>query len=615
MKRAVATAPASAEKKPLQLFIDRFMTVDARTLGVFRIACGLLLLTNLYDRIGGTNFISFYTNEGFLPNHYALYLPPSPGFWSLLLGFSSPWEMRVAFTFVWVVFLLYTLGWNTRWMQVLALIAYESVNNRFILIQHGGNVVVNVMLVWTVFLPLGERFSIDALLQSLRRHKEGDPASLNARAWRTDAGGPRKEIVALAYFGICFNFAAIYFFNALHKMGPSWREGSVIHWVLWQNRMATALAAWVRAHEPFWLSPALTWGTLVLEWSLPILILVPNWRQHARAVAVLFVWTLHGSIALLCTLGPFSYSMMVTSLLLLQREHFEWVNAWVQKRKKPRVVRYRADVPRQVFFARVLSRLDLFDVFTFEAGKRFEVVVGGKTLTESEAVTSVLVAVPGGVLLAWLPAVFGGPTLWLLRKLHAWTEGTDQRPPRPGLHPGTKSLWKWLELILPAAVLVAVISQLLMENWGVHPAIKLRTRPAWMTAIIEYLTIPQGWSMFAPDPPREDWRLVVDATLNDGTHVDLLTGKPPDFEPWLSGPWYMDQHWCEVHARMQNWGHHYRNFRDYLLRTPQREGWREGVGIVDFEVFNVVSQSPPPGSVTPVASSKKRLFGMRDWSM
>lgn len=595
-----------------RFFIERWLTVDTRALGVFRIACGLLLLGNLYDRLGGGNFISFYTNEGLLPNHYALFLPPANGYWSVLLGFTAPWELAVAFTVVAFIYLAYTLGWNTRWMQLFALIAYESVNNRFILIQHGGNVVVNVMLVWTLFLPLGERYSLDALLQSLRRHRAGDPESLNAR---TFAGTAQREAVGLAYLGICFNFAFIYFFNALHKMGGSWREGSVIHWVLWQNRMATSLAAWVRLHEPFWLSPMLTWGTLVMEWALPVLILVPLWKKHARAIAILLVWTLHGSIAALCTLGPFSYSMMVTSLILLQPEHFDLGRAWLRQRLRPRTVRYRLDVPRQVFWARVLARLDLLEVLKFEAGSRFEVVDGAKTFAGSDGVAVVARLVPAGLPFAWAPVVFGGPTLWLLRRLHGWTQGTDERPPRPDLLPVTRWVWGWVKLVAPAAVLVAVISQLLMENWGVHTAIKLHTRPAWMTGIIEYLTIPQGWSMFAPDPPREDGRLVVDATLTDGSHVDLLTAKPPDFEPWLHGPWEMDQHWCEVHARMRGWGHHWRNFRDYLARTPRREGWREGLGIADFEVFQVTNRCPPPGETVGSALEKKRLFGMRDWPM
>jgi hypothetical protein len=595
-----------------RFFSDRFLTVDPRTLGLFRIAFGVLLLANLYDRTGGENFVSFYTNEGVLPNHYALFLPPAPGYWSLLLGLSSPTEMRFGLAVVWVVYLLYTLGWHTRWMQVLVLICVESVNNRFILIQHGGNVVVNIMAVWTLFLPLGDRFSLDALMLSLRRHREGDAAALNARAWSTD---PPRPHVGLAYFGICFNFAAIYFFNALHKIGGSWQEGSVIHWVLWQNRMATALAAFIRDHEPAWFSPALTWGTLVMEWALPLLILTPFLRVHARAVAVVFVQALHGGIAMLCTLGPFSYSMMVTSLLLVQREHWELARAYLMRRRHERLVRYRLDLPAQRFWARVAARLDALGNLRFEEGSRFEVVVAGKALTQGDGVAAVARALPLGVTWSWAVSAFGPFFLWLLRTGHRLTEGAESRAPRPPPMPMTRAAWSVVKVVLPALLLVAVVSQLLKENWGVHPSLKVNRRPEWMTAVIDYLTIPQGWSMFAPDPPREDARLVVDAVLDDGSHLDLLTGQPPDFEPWKHGPWYMDQHWCELHGRMRNWGQHWRNFRDFLVRRPRQLGWREDLRVVDFEVFSVISRSPAFGEREGTLLEKKRLFGMRDWPL
>jgi hypothetical protein len=121
--------------------------------------------------------------------------------------------------------------------------------------------------------------------------------------------------------------------------------------------------------------------------------------------------------------------------------------------------------------------------------------------------------------------------------------------------------------------------------------------------------------MFAPDPPHDDGRMVVDATLSDGTHVDLLTGQPPDFEPWKHGPWGFDQHWCELHTRMRNWGQHWRNFRDYLVRTPRRDGWTTDASIADFEVFWVSNNCPPPGSTEGSLLEKKRLFGMRDWPL
>jgi hypothetical protein len=77
---------------------ERWGTLDTRTLGLFRVAFGLLLISNLLDRTGffGDDLVSFYSNDGLWPNHYALFLPPTPGYWTLLAGFSTPTEVRLA---------------------------------------------------------------------------------------------------------------------------------------------------------------------------------------------------------------------------------------------------------------------------------------------------------------------------------------------------------------------------------------------------------------------------------------------------------------------------------------------------------------------------------------
>ncbi len=589
---------------------ERWFTVDARTLGLFRIGYGLLLLTNLWDRAGGFDGISFFTNEGLLPNHYALFRPPAQGIWGLLFGFSTPGEVHVALACIAVVYLLYTVGLFTKVMQVLALICLESLNWRFLLIQHGGNVTTNLLAVWTVFLPLGERFSVDAVIRSLRTHRQADAESLDQRAWRQQL---KPTFASLAFFGVCFDWAFIYFFNAVHKQGAPWHDGTAVHYVLWQNRMSTHLDAWLRMHEPFWLSPMMTWGTLVMEWGLFVLILSPVFQKWGRRIAFGFIWALHGSIALLCTLGPFSYSMMTFALLLVTKDDWALLAAKLPRLSLQRRVRYDPKRPLHALAARVLARLDALDQLRFfENEGPFDVSHHGEPgATGLAAVASAAQALPLGPAWAWLFKVpLVAELLYGLLRLTArfWLETpelTKVEKPEGVLH---RRLRLSVQLLVPALILTAVISQLLMENWGVPPSLKVTSRPQLLTDVINYLQIPQGWSMFAPDPPRDDERLVVDAVLADGSHVDPLTGEPPDFDAPLHGPYYMNQHWCEVHARMPRWPEHWRNFKDYLMRIPQLKGWPPEKRIVSLEVWKVTAMVPPPGSTTPYDLKRERLF-------
>lgn len=575
---------------------ERWGTLDTRTLGLFRVAFGLLLLGNLLDRTGffGDDLVSFYSNEGIWPNHYALFLPPTPGYWSLLSGFSTPNEVRVAMAVIVVIYVLYTLGWKTRLMQVLALLCVESVNFRFLLPQHGGTVVMNILAVWTVFLPLGDRFSLDALLASLRHHDGATPAELSARAWTNDQVSARS---GLAIFGVFFNYAAIYFFNTVHKQGASWQDGTAVHYLLWQNRMATSLAEWVRLREPGFLSPALTWGTLFVEGSLVVLLLAPFLQAKLRPLALIFIWGLHGSIALLSTIGPFSYSMMTFGLLCVTPGLWQWLERRWSTR--PRVtVKYDDASELHRLGVRVAARLDLGRVLDFEA-------VPGARLGPLD-VKRIAEVLPGWRWLSWLVAMPAGFSLArsTLLGLAPSVLPTPKPPPRPLLAQVSGAI----ELVGPALVLAAVISQNLMENWAVPPSLKPASRPEWMTDLINYWQVPQGWSMFAPDVPRQNTRLVVDATLADGTHVDPLTGAPPDFEPF-DRAWFMNQHWCEVHARMPNWRHHWRNFKDYLYRRPNALGWGPQRQIVRLEVYQVTADMPLPGMLNGVNPQRVRLFG------
>ena len=589
--------------------LDRWFTVDTRTLGLFRIYFGLLLLTNLWDRAGGFDLISFYTNEGVLPNHWALFRPPADGFWSPLLGFSSPGEVRPVMVLIAVVYFLYTIGWKTRWLQVLALLCYESINLRFLLIQHGGNVVMNIVLVWTVFLPLGARFSVDSVLRSLRVQQEDTPESVNARGWLAHVPGNH---VGLAFLGICFNFAAIYFFNTVHKGGPSWLAGTAVHYVLWQNRMATGVAELVRLHEPFWLSPMLTWGTLLIEGSLPLLILSPWSQRRLRTLAFLNIWQLHGGIALLNTLGPFSYSMMGFGTLMIQGADFEWLAARFTRPGFKRTVRVDWSDPLQRLAARVLARVDLLKHLTFEKGSRFEVAEsGGKTVTGLDAWAQATRGVVLGRLWAWVFQVLflGDLVRGAFKLIGRWYLENEPHGP-PATTEGTlhRRVRLTVQIALPVLIWTAVVSQLSMENWGVPGWLKLRSRPDLLTDIIDYGQIPQGWSMFAPDVPRDDSRMVVDATLADGTHVDPLTGLPPDFDAPLHGPYYFNQHWCEMHSRMRNWPQHWRNFKDYLFRLPRLQGLGPEKQVVSLDVWQVTANVPEPGSLTFGEVKRQKLF-------
>ena len=75
---------------------DHYLRIDARSLGLFRLTFGLVLLFDLCRR--WRYLKDFYSNEGVLPNHNHLFnLRETGQVWSLLHAFSSPGENKFAF--------------------------------------------------------------------------------------------------------------------------------------------------------------------------------------------------------------------------------------------------------------------------------------------------------------------------------------------------------------------------------------------------------------------------------------------------------------------------------------------------------------------------------------
>ena len=516
---------------------DRWLSIDLRTLGLFRIAFGICLIANLIDHTIGGNLTTFFSNDGVLTNHFALFLPLQMREWSLLYAFSRPGEVAVAFTAIFAVYLLYTLGWHTRVMQVVALICFISIQNRNLLLQDGGSFTCSAIAVWTAFLPLGARFSIDAWLRRQRLLAHGGPA---------DPGAPPRH-VSFVCLALLLQLAVIYGFNAANKSGATWRGGTAVHYILWLNSRNTWLAGPLRAHEPGWFSPLLTWGTLVFEWSAPFLALSPVWQRPLRRLLILGMWCFHLGIASLMSLGPFAYAMITFSLLLLGADDWKVLEA---KGRALRAFAARKLATRPAL-AHGLARLAPFWMYLLARGR-------------ARAVADESVSTPAPVERA-------------------------------------RTRWRWLVLETRelAAIFLAglMFVELMLANNVSGVTERLKDRPAWMGDVLYYLRVYQTWSMFAPDVPRDDGMIVVDAVLADGSHIDPLTGAPPNFQSPLGGPCRFDHDWSE-YIYYFPWDRHraYRDgFRDYILtRTAD---WPAARKVISFEVFWVSADLPAPGEL------------------
>ncbi len=307
------------------------MTIDRRVLGVVRIVYGLVLLADLARRSRVLEL--YYSNDGILANHYLLYSPQFRPQFTWLSAFSTPGEVAVAFLGMGLVFLLFTLGLFTRPMQVLTLVCITSLNARNLFAEDGGASTLIALATWTAFLPLGDRYSLDAIRREARLP--------NLRSRVAQRRKLRKPVVSFAVLALTLQIVAIYLLNATQKTGETWRNGEAVHYVLWQNRIATEFAAWLAQNEPAWFSPLATRGTILVELAIPLLILYPR-GYRTRIVAFCLSVALHTGIALLMTIGPFSYAMMALVLSVLPAGALVWLGERLPAALRSRVTRLHA---------------------------------------------------------------------------------------------------------------------------------------------------------------------------------------------------------------------------------------------------------------------------------
>jgi hypothetical protein len=630
-KPAAAKAPPQPGRlRALATWIrDHYMTIDPRTLGLFRLALGFLVTGDCIRHWKEARW--FYSNEGVLTNHYHLFRPSSGYNFSFYHAFSSLGEVHVAFALAFLCHFFFWIGWHTRLFAVLSFIAVTSLDNRLVMVENGGYVVVNLLCGWAMFMPLDRRFSVDALLRSFRARKERSAEDLNERV---APARERDPFVSLVVMIVTLNIAIIYYFNVVNKSGQIWHQGETVHYVLHLDRMITGIAVFFREHLPYWLTRVITWSVLVVEAMLVPLILAPYGRRVTRPLAMGLMAGLHGSFGIMMRLGPFSWFMICWSFLFPQPVHWEGLGRRYARRARALVVTYDRRSPLAFFLCRLLVRLDNLERLRFEASPASEAQPAllaardaetGEAWQDRAALDTIARVLPAGrylwPVLKVLTLGLWGPLFDVLARRREATARFFglHLPPRGKAEPDEPSplllrVGRWVQgsrEVLLAWLFVCAVSQLLNENKSVPQVLKHK-QPRLMEATIGYPRMYQGWGMFAPNPITDDGVLAIDAVTLDGRHVDPFTGQAPDLDLTDARGAGLNQIWQDYFNRIRlDRNKVFRQgLKEYLLRWHVETGRPEDE-LVAFDVYWVRDQCPPPGQDRPYKNEKIAILTYR----
>lgn len=281
--------------------VRRRVAIDTRSLAAFRIAIGLLLIADLLLR--SRDLVVFYTDAGVLPRA-ALAEFAAPWAFSLHALSGAAWYQGLLFVVAGVVAASMALGYRTRAATFLSWVLLVSLQNRNPVVLNGGDVLLRMILLWAVFVPLGQRWSLDAR----RRDGTGD--------------GLRSHVASFGSAALLAQVVIMYGSNAIFKLyGDLWWRGVAIEYVFSLDQF-TILLGDVLANYPLLLhAGALFWMALLL--ASPLLLGLTGWP---RAVLVGLFASAHLGMLLTMQLGLFPLIAVAALLAFLPGEVWEHVD-------------------------------------------------------------------------------------------------------------------------------------------------------------------------------------------------------------------------------------------------------------------------------------------------
>lgn len=264
------------------------------SLSLMRIALAIVILLDLIFRC--SDIEAFYTAQGIWPKTVVYNFAWSRGYWSFHLIFDTYLWNGILFGFHFLLALSLLLGYRTQLVTALLWLFTVSLHNRNLFILQSGDDLLRLTLLWAIFLPWGQYYSLDA-----RQHRKG------------------FYLTRLASMGYLILIASVYTFTVLLKNSNEWRvDGTAIYYALSLEQIRLPITGDFVYQFPS-LMRALTYVVYGIECLIPILLLWPSKCKWLRRSAFMCLLFLHVGIALTLYVGLFPFICMAVSIGFLPK--------------------------------------------------------------------------------------------------------------------------------------------------------------------------------------------------------------------------------------------------------------------------------------------------------
>ena len=573
--------------------LTRFSTIfgiDLRTLALFRIFLSTAIILDLISR--SRDLVAHYTDFGVLPRSVLVDLLSDSSF-SLHMANGSATFQAVMFIIAGLIALCLLLGWKTRLMTVLSWIFLISIQNRNVLVLSGEDNLILLLTFWSIFLPLGARYSIDAALDPQNDEKP-------------------NAFFSAATVAILVQGMSMYFFSAILKSDARWfPDGTAVYFALQLDYLVTPLALWFREFET--LLSGLTYYVLALEFIGPILIFSPIFHKQLRVVFMLAFITMHIGFFLFLEIGLFPLISITMNLLFMPGWVWDKIANRMKRSVKPITIWYDGTCDFCFKICNILR------VFLALKDVKIKPAQDHPKMNEiMETHNSWIVEKDNTYHLKWSALthlVAQSFIFWPLSRLMGlgflqnlgdgvYNLIANSRPALSGI---TKKLFPFKTLRIQSSkfqtVIVIVFAVFVfVQNVSTVPASGIQL-PYEYRMVRQFLGLYQNWTMFAPYPELDSPWPIIPGELRDGTKVNVYNGKTelPDFiKPDVVSALYSSSRWRKYIANMEDQSYTdgpysmLLNYGRYLCRVWNHEAKNSGE-LITFEIYFNVERTQPPG--------------------
>ncbi|PYY00313.1 MAG: hypothetical protein DMG64_17245 [Acidobacteria bacterium] len=508
--------------KKILHYLERTYSLDLRSLALFRIALGAVLLGDLIWR--AQEMLVFYTDFVVLPRAALLDKFSPPARFSIHMMSGQLIFQAMLFFVAAALAVMLMAGIRTRLAAFASWFMLVSIQNRTPVILQGGDVYLRVFAFIAMFLPLGALYSVDSGLREPEKEK------------------PRFAHFSTPGVALIAQVAMVYTFAVLLKTAPEWRRDfSAVYYAL-QIQQITYPLGQLLLHFPK-LLPWLTRGTLVQEGAIPLLLLTPFLAGPARMLGAVLIILLHVALGLSIRLGHFPYIACTAALPLIPT--WFWELKWIRRRFPWLSGESMAGFGTRVYYDRNCSF----------CSKLVRIVRAFLVLPKTELIPAQEFPVTELEMRDQKSWIVVDPEGRRYYKWRALVHLVSQSPMFSCLTPVMRSEWlerngrKWYEAIernrdklsrytdwirsrplnlktSPGVTVFALLLIVFTLLWNLSSIVHVPFQP-WEDALAITLDLDQKWDMFSPNPLTYDGYYVVVGQRRDGQEINVIHPDRP----------------------------------------------------------------------------------------